>query len=258
MKVARARLYGLVLGAMLVSAPLLHADTIKIATFTITSINGGNFVDDSEGAFEGTPDRYFSMGIFDSAASSVLNACAAGCLDDSDPTTEDGRILAVASSNSGVGSWILNRSITKVLSGPGAFFYFGLWDEDSDEDDALGSHWFFSSAEVTGTAVFNNNLSPYRADHPITTVAGRDVEGPGFANNYTLNYTVTFVEYGEPDPSPAAVPEAPPLLLLVTGISAIIASSRIAKAPIRRRPRMRMNSSPPTLGCGDVDSITRL
>lgn len=197
---ARRRFTWLALGILLLAATSAQADTITIAHFTVTDIWGGDGVDDQETFLQGDPDRYFSMAIFDSSSSSVLNACADGCIvDDADPSTQDGLTFASMTVNTGTGYYnIPDTTLTKVLAGPGAFFYFGLWDADNDADDALGDHWFFASSATSAVELSNNNSSPYYADHPIATINGKDVEGNGNANNFRFSFEVTFEQVPEP------------------------------------------------------------
>ncbi len=208
----------LIVGAVWFFATPTHAATITTATFTVFAIDGGGFVNDQDPWPLGDPERYFRFGVFDAATSTILDACAAGCIDDGDPSTSDGRTFDQASWSTGSGFWDFpDRTITKVLSGSGAYFYFGLWDKDNDADDSLGDNWFFASAPISGF-VYNNNQSPYYADNPISYVAGRDVEGTGDANNFRLQFSVTFDSVTVPEPSSS--------LLLSASFAGLLVMSR--------------------------------
>lgn len=171
-------------------------------TFVAGSINGGGFVDDQEGFGEGDPDRYFRMAVFDSDEPNLLNAYANGGTDDGIAATPDGKTLDNTAINTGLGLWdFADRQITKIIPDGPVFFYFGLFDEDTDADDSLGDHWFGSSSNTTLTMVFNNNASAYYPGNPIQTVGGNDVEGTGDANNFRVSLQVTFQAVPEPGTS---------------------------------------------------------
>ncbi len=175
------------------------------AHFQATAINSGCATVDGDGIFGGDPERYPSLAIFDSTATSVFNACANGCTDDGNPATLDGRRIHSCSYSTGCGFWdFADFHLEKIVpNNSGAYFYFGLWDDDPlDPDDSLGDHWFFASSPSSG-AVSNNNNSPYYADHPIGTVCG-DVEGIGGTNNFTLYYSAWFEDQTAPN-APSSV-----------------------------------------------------
>lgn len=165
------------------------------AHFRAESIDGGCVNGDSEPAGAGDPDRYFRMAIFDKYA--LNQTCASGCTDDGNAATEDVRSFDYCTQSTGCGAWnFTNQTVSKVVpGGGGVYFYFGLWDADSDADDSLGNHWFFASTARTSRTDSNNNSSPYDADTPIsTTCGGRDVEGAGSANNYNVTYSTWFTD----------------------------------------------------------------
>jgi hypothetical protein len=181
-------LAGLVAAAVL--APCTRADVE--AHLLVTQINGGCATVDGDGVFGGDPERYPSAAIFDAASSSVFNACANGCAGDLNPATLDGRRLQSCSYSTGCGVFnFADLHVEKIIpNNSGAYFYFGLWDDDTDPDDSLGDHWL-SSATPISTTVNNNNSSPYYADNPIGTVCA-DVEFIGAANNYGVSYQIWF------------------------------------------------------------------
>jgi hypothetical protein len=185
------------MGYLLCLCPV-NGDASIIGNFTAHWIDGGGLVDDQDPFPLGDPDRYFSMGIFDNASS--FSACANGCTGDTNPNTFDATTDAFTSENSGTGFWDFpDRTVSKVIQpgGTGAYFYFGLWDEDFDEDDSLGDHWFYAN-QPTGGIYLNNNAAPFYAGHPIETVGGREVEGIGDDRNFYLNYSVTFEDTTAP------------------------------------------------------------
>jgi len=170
------------------------------AHFRVEQINSGCWVDDQETFLEGDPDRYWRMAIFDSATSTIFNACAAGCTPDTNPYTLDGYTSDYCTTNTGCGVWnFTDREISKVIPyQSGAYFYFGLWDDDVlDETDSLGDHWFWVSGPHSGT-YNNNNSSPYYADNPISSFCGEGVEGIGDANNFSVTYAVWFDDTTSP------------------------------------------------------------
>ena len=126
------------------------------------------------------PELYFRQAVFDASSSSIFNACANDCSsDDGVPATLDGLTFDYCSWVEGCGTWDFpNQTLSKVIpDASGAYFYFGLWDEDNDEDDSMGDHWFYAAAPVS-LSDWNNNVSPYYADNPIAnTCFARDVEG---------------------------------------------------------------------------------
>jgi len=183
-----------VIGAVWLAAP--HSLGEVTAHFRVESISGGCFVDDMEGIFDGDPERYFRMAIFDDETATTLGACMVGCVDDGIPATPDGRTADLCAWNTGCGGWnFADLTLDKVIPDQsGAYFYFGLWDEDSDADDSLGDHQEFRSTPTGSTQVSNNNLANYRADDPIQAVCGRDVEGSGVPGNYFLTYSAWFTD----------------------------------------------------------------
>ena len=199
--------------------PVLAGAQTFSAQFTVTSLNGGGWVDNEESFGSGEPDRYFHFGVFDSNSNSLFNLCAVSCTSaDSDPATLSARVLTYLTVNTGEGFWDFpDQSVTMILAGPQAYFYFGLWDRDNDADDSLGDHWFLANGNQSGTVV-NNNLSPYYADNPIQTVGLRDVEGVGSAGNFEFSYEITFSEI-------SAVPLPAPFWLLAAGLAGLLRTS---------------------------------
>ena len=184
--------------AMFWSAP---ASADLTAHFRAESIDGGCVNGDSEAIGAGDPDRYFRMAIFDEY--SLNQSCASGCTDDGNTATEDVRSLDYCPQSTGCDAWnFANQTVSKVVPAGGVYFYFGLWDADSDADDSLGDHWFFANGPRTNRTDSNNNNSPYNADSPIVdTCSGRDVEGDGSSGNYDLTYSVWFTDTTDPDVS---------------------------------------------------------
>jgi len=183
------------------------------AHFQPTYIDSGCWVDSQRPWGAGDPDRFYSFGIFDNATDGVFNPCSNGCGDDGNEDTLDGVIHERCGYNTGCGGWdIDDPEVSKVIPrGSGAFFYFGLWDDDFDANDSLGDHWLYTSHYYSASGN-NNNASPYYADHPIQNVCGNDVEGIGDANNFSISYRIWFTDSDGPSFSapPIAIDDGAP------------------------------------------------
>lgn len=189
----------LALAALLV--PAFAGAAVRVA-FTVTQATNICNVDDSESVLQGDPDLTYRMGIFDSNSSSILSACASGCVDDGNPSTADARTHDNCAEVSTCGTWnFSNYTLSKYIQGrSGAYLYFGLWDVDVDANDSMGDHWVFRTGPFSGNSN-NNNISPYHAGNPISSVCGESVEGGGWASNFRLYYSVDFT-----DDTPPLVP----------------------------------------------------
>ena len=183
------------------------------AHFQPTYIDGGCWVDSQRPWGAGDPDRFYSFGIFDESSNGLFNACSNGCGDDGNEDTLNGTISERCGLNTGCGGWDIDDPlVSKIIpKGSGAFFYFGLWDDDFDANDSLGDHWLYTSTYVSA-AGNNNNASPYYADSPIQNVCGADVEGIGDSNNFSIAYEIWFMDDDGPSFSspPVAVDDGGP------------------------------------------------
>jgi len=171
------------------------------ARFSITQVPPVCNVDDSETILTGDPELHYTFGIFDNSSSTVTG-CGNGCNSDNVPETLDAKTSVYCITTSTCGTWNFpDVTMTKVIPGhSGAYFYFGLWDDDTDATDSMGDHWFYRSSGISSNS-WNNNASPYYAGSPITQVCGDAVEGLGWASNYRLYYSITFT-----DDTPPSVP----------------------------------------------------
>jgi len=188
--------------ALFLLAGALPVQAQVTANLRLEQINGGCFVNSQETIFQGDPDRYFRLGIFDSTAAPVLAACSTACTGDATPGTQDGSVVDRCTISTGCALYDpADQTLSKVIPNlSGAYFYIGLWDDDDlpDADDSLGDHWLFASARFTSVAPANNNLSPYRADNPIAFVCGDDVEGLGDPGNFNPRYSIWFTDQSAP------------------------------------------------------------
>jgi hypothetical protein len=181
----------------------VSARAVVQAHFRVESVDGGCRVDGEDQFPLGDPERYFRLAVFDANSSAIFNACANGCTDDGVAATPDGRTFDYCPISTGCGLYNFpNQETTKIIpNGSGAYFYFGLFDEDApiDADDSLGDHWQFASGFVSATPS-NNNVSPYYPSHPIVTACSDPVEGLGSANNYSVTYRIWFSDTDGPAP----------------------------------------------------------
>ena len=199
------RIVALVSSLLLLPAGAGRADVI--ATFRANFVDNVCNVDDSEPFTAGDPDLRFRMAVFDQASTSIFTACASGCFDDGQPATLDGETVDRCGFTTTCGTWdFADLTLEKVVPNSSAvWFYFGLFDDDSDADDSMGDHWFGAGSSASGT-VWNNNGSPYYPGAGfITTVCGDDVAEIGWANNYRLNWSVSFRDTDGPLPMSAPV-----------------------------------------------------
>jgi len=188
--------------AVLLVLPASPARAVVSAHFRAIWVNDVCAIDGSETIFTGDPDLRFRMAIFDANLVSIFNACGNGCADDGNPLTQDGATSDLCTSVERCGFWDFSDfEMAKVIpNSSGAYFYFGLIDEDDlDADDLLGDH-FFQASVTTNPVVYNNNASPYYPAHSLTTVCGGAVEGNGWVNNYALNHSVWFTDSDGPNP----------------------------------------------------------
>lgn len=155
-------------------------------TFTAHQVfNVGNNPDDnSESIFQGDPDLYFYMGLFDyySSAYSIQG-------------------FFMDSPVSGTNWNFPDKSVSLTVWVPGpmppeANIYFALLDEDIDTDDLLGDLWL-TTGEVSGATVYNNNAGGTFARSFFVS------EGNGWNNNYGLTYSVQFDVGAVPVPAAA-------------------------------------------------------
>jgi hypothetical protein len=187
-----------------------------VAHLRAQAVDGGCFVNDFEGALLTPPERKFRLGIFDNATSAVT-ACPTGCAGDSDPATIEGRTLDACSIDAGCDLWnFADTELTKVVpNASGAYFYFGLFDEDApDADDLLGDHWVFATGTISATLA-NDNDAPYKpgaATTPITSMCSRPVANQGAVGNFNATLFIFFSDTTAPSApgSPAATDDAIP------------------------------------------------
>ncbi len=173
-----------------------------MAHLSAQAVNGGCFVNDFEGPLLTPPERRFRLGIFDNATSSVTG-CPTGCVGDSNPATLEGATLDRCGIDAGCDSWNFpDAEVTKVVpNASGAFFYFGLFGEDSaDADDLLGDHWVFATGPVSGTFA-NGNSAPYKpgaATTPISSMCSQAVANSGASGNYLATLSIFFTDTTAP------------------------------------------------------------
>jgi hypothetical protein len=188
-----------------------------IAHFRVHAVNG---IDCDYDWWDGDPEPFFRAGVMDDWTTSVLQSCPNGCQDDGVPTTTEGETIDAFCQSwpTRCGNWnFSDYTIDKTINnGSGAYFYFGLFDYDpSDANDTLGQHRFFADARSDNQTVANNNwpssLTPYYRDGTnLSTVCSQDLEDHGWANWYSLNYTVWFTDSTAPTVSqPTHVDSAP-------------------------------------------------
>ena len=183
----------------------LHAAYYDV-TFTTHGVYnvGNNPGDNSETIFQGDPDLYFYMGIFN------------------ENNTYQGYIVQDFFANlpSSTTNWNYpDRTISLRINDtdfqPNAYVYFALIDEDIDADDLLGDHWLYVNNNITNASTYNNNSGPTNSWN-LTL----DTEGNGWSSNYRLDYSVQF----EPVPIPSAI------WLFSSGLIGLIGVARRKKA----------------------------
>jgi len=193
--------------ALLLTFPV-PARALTIANFQAHWVDNVCAVDDSEPFTAGDPDLRFRMAIFDAVSGSIFAACGAGCFDDGVPSTLDGETLDQCGFVTTCGAWDFgDRLIQKVIpDNRSAYFYFGLFDDDTDADDSMGDHWVNYPSVPIATTAWNNNSSPYYpgVGH-IIEVCSDPVAEIGWTNNYRLNYSIWFTDTDGPAPLTAPV-----------------------------------------------------
>ncbi|MBN1944676.1 MAG: hypothetical protein JW797_03325 [Bradymonadales bacterium] len=169
-------------------------DAATVANFTVYEITSLCAVDTSCDNDWGTdPEPHYRMAIFDNSSDSTLDACDDGCSGGVAISHDDCNYPSHR-----CGSWnFLDYTLYKTIPArSGAYFYFGLFDEDVDSSDSLGDHWVWRSTSDASyyNSTWNNNYSPYYPGHHLDTVCGWSTECTGWANNYVLWYRIWFTD----------------------------------------------------------------
>ena len=147
------------------------------------------------------PDPMYRMVIFDNNSGATLAACGTGC------SAGAGRSYdGVCSSDEEVcGSWNFpDYELVKDIPGnSGAYFYFGIFDDDADASDSMGDHWVYATAsDASSHWEPNNNSSPYYPGSYLTAMCSGDVEGTGGASNWQLFNRIWFTDTTGPSTVP--------------------------------------------------------
>ncbi|MBN1611547.1 MAG: Ig-like domain repeat protein, partial [Polyangiaceae bacterium] len=143
------------------------------------------------------PDPMYRMAIFDNTLGGTLEACADGC-SNATAVSYDG----VCGSDEDIcGTWdFTDYQLDKTIPGNStAYFYFGIFDDDTDESDLLGDHWLHPSVSETSASLeSNNNGSPYYPDHHLASMCDGDVEGAGGADVWRLYHRIWYTDTTAP------------------------------------------------------------